>query len=197
MHQTNPLHFIIDLAPLILLLVAFILAKKINKEQKIFKEDIQRRKEYVHKILAFTDEISKGNYEVQLNVEKDQLASELIAMRNSLKTSYIKESKRNWKIKGREIISSTLTKYNVLDELSYYVLSDIIKYTKLIQGAFYLYDDEKGTLKNIASYAYGRKKYLKQEIPIGIGLIGQVAFEKQYIYRKEIPEEYTTITVAT
>ena len=194
MHKSNPLHFIIDLAPLILFLVALVLAKRIDKERNAFKNDIQKRKEYVNKILAFTDEISKGNYEVKLDVNKDYLASKLIEMRDGLKASHLKESKQNWKIKGREIISSTLTKYNVLEDLSYYVLLDIIKYTKLIQGAFYLYDEEKKIIRNIASYAYGRKKYFQQEIEVGIGLVGQVAFEKQYIYRKEIPEDYITIT---
>jgi PAS domain S-box-containing protein len=49
-------------------------------------------------------------------------------------------------------------------------------------------------LKNIASYAYDRQKFIKQEIPVGEGLIGQVAFEKAYIYRKEIPEDYVSLS---
>ena len=197
MHKTNPLHIIIDLAPLVLAGVALLLAKKINKKQKVFENDIKQKKEYLQSIFVFTDEITKGNYEAELDINEesnDELIKKLSAMRDSLKISSQKEIEQNWQIKGKEIISSTLRKFNNIDDLAYNILLDIIKYSDLIQGAFYLYNEEKKVLNNIASYAYGRQKFLNQEIPIGIGLVGQVAYEKQSIYRKEIPEDYVTIS---
>ena len=49
-------------------------------------------------------------------------------------------------------------------------------------------------LKNVATYAYNRKKYVNQEFKIGHGLIGECAYEMDYLYRTEIPDDYTTIT---
>ncbi len=195
MHISNPLHFVIDLAPFILGGVALILAKIIDKDQTSFKNEIIDKKEYLKSIYSFSDEISKGNYEASLDTnKKDDLIKKLILMRDNLKESTIKETEQNWQIKGRDIISSTLRKYNNINQLAYQVLLDIISYTNLIQGSFYLYDEEKQILENVASYAYDRQKFIKQEVPIGVGLIGQVAYEKQYIYRKEIPEDYVSIS---
>ncbi len=195
MHLLNPLHFVIDLAPFILGGIALVLAKIIDKEQSVFKNEIIDKKEYLKSIYTFSDEISKGNYEAYLDTnKKDDLIKKLILMRDNLKESTTKEIEQNWQIKGRDIISSTLRKYNNVNQLAYQVLLDIISYTNLIQGSFYLYDEDNKMLKNIASYAYDRQKFIKQEIPVGIGLIGQVAYEKQYIYRKEIPEDYVSIS---
>ena len=194
MHTANPLHFVIDMAPLILGIVALILAKIIDKNLDSFKKEIKRKKEYLNNILIFSDEISKGNYEAYLETnKKDDLIRKLILMRDNLKTSTSKEIEQNWQIKGRDIISTTLRKYNKVEDIAYQVLLDVINYTNLIQGSFYLFNEEEQTLNNIASYAYDRRKYINQDIPVGIGLIGQVAYEKQYIYRKEIPEDYVSI----
>ena len=195
MHKTNPLHLIIDLAPFILAITAWFLAKKIHKEQQVFEDDIKNKQAYLSSVSRFTEEISKGNYEAELQSEEDdELVNKLLEMRDSLKTSSINEQKQKWEITGREMVSTILRKHNKLEDLAYEVIEEIIKYTHLIQGAFYLYDEEEEHLTNIASYAYGRQKFIKQKIPVGIGLIGQTAFEKQYIYRKEIPEDYVSIT---
>src|SRR5690554_5176560 len=43
-------------------------------------------------------------------------------------------------------------------------------------------------------YAYGRRRFEYHEVPVGKGLLGAVAYEKELIYRTEIPEEYYSIT---
>ena len=53
---------------------------------------------------------------------------------------------------------------------------------------------ENNELHNIATFAYNRRRYERQTVSIGKGLIGQVAFEKAMIYRTEIPDDYFTIT---
>ena len=195
MHFTNPLHFVINLAPFILGGVALALAKIIDKDQEAYKQEIISRKKHLRSIYEFPEEISKGNFEVTLESDDDdELIQKLNLMRDNLKKSTDKEIEQNWQIKGRDIISTTLRKYNRINELSYQVLLDIINYTNLIQGSFYLFEEEKQSLKNIASYAYDRQKFIKQTIPVGKGLIGQAAYEKDYIYRKEIPEDYVSLT---
>jgi len=83
---------------------------------------------------------------------------------------------------------------NDLEELSYKTLVELIKYINVIQGAFYLYVEENNKLVNSASFAYNRRKFLKQEFNLGEGLVGQCAFEMATIFRREIPNDYVSIS---
>jgi transcriptional regulator with GAF, ATPase, and Fis domain len=115
-------------------------------------------------------------------------------MRDNLLANQKKEAEQNWITKGKDEISHILRLHHNIDELSYDVLVKLINYIQTIQGAVYLYDEEKQKLINLATYAYNRRKYLKQEFQIGEGLIGECAYEREFIYRTEIPDDYVTIT---
>lgn len=197
MHKENPMHFIIDMAPLILGFVAYLLAKKIQKDQTKLDNYIEAQTTYIDNISHFAKEIGKGNFDIDIvkNINKnDALIQVLIKMKDDLSASSLKEQEQNWVIKGRDKISNILREYTDLEELSYHVLETLINYVEVIQGSFYIYDEDSKTLKNYASYAYSRKKFIKQEFKIGEGLIGQAAYELATIYRNEIPNYYITIT---
>jgi len=115
-------------------------------------------------------------------------------MRNNLLSNQKKEGDENWIARGKDEISYILRLHNNIEELSYDVLVKLIKYIDTVQGALYIYDEEKQILTNLATYAYNRKKYVQQEFRVGQGLIGECAYERDYIYRTEVPDEYTTIT---
>ena len=97
-------------------------------------------------------------------------------------------------LKGKDIVSKILREHQDLEELSYQILKALNHYIQSTQAAFYLYDEESKILTNTATYAYNRRKYINQEFRIGEGLVGQCAYEMDYIYRTEIPEDYVTIT---
>ncbi len=196
MHTFNPLLFVIDMAPFVLGGIAFVFGKIVDKNETTLIRENKERETYLEKISLFTDEITKGNYrnEIEIGDDTSGVMVKLVAMRENLRVSTDKELNRHWKITGRDIVSSTLRKYNKLEDLAYYTLLEIVKYSGLIQASFYLFDKEENTLNNIASYAYDRKKFIKQTIPMGVGLIGQTAYEKQYVYRKEIPDDYVSIS---
>ncbi len=105
-----------------------------------------------------------------------------------------KERDETWIAKGRDEISGILRLHNDADQLAYEVLVKLVDYIEVVQGAFYLYNEDEGTLENRATYAYNRKKYINQKFTVGYGLIGQCAYEMDVIYRTEIPEDYVTIT---
>ncbi len=196
MHTTNPLHYVIDSAPIILGGVAYLLALQIQKDQNKLEKVINKRQIYEEKVSEFANKIGKGNYDVEIdnNIKNDYLVESLYKMRNALKQNKLQEERNKWIIKGRDIISSTLRKYQDIENLSYNILIDILDYTNLIQGSFYIYNDETKKIINTASYAYDRRKYINQEFSIGQGLIGQAAFEMDTVYRKEIPDYYITVT---
>ena len=115
-------------------------------------------------------------------------------MKQNLLANHKKEADQNWISEGRNLISNILRMYNKLEELADHVLEDLVKYIDAIQGAIYLYDEEEEKLVSLATYAYSRKKFIDREFKLGHGLVGQCAYEKDYIYRTEIPDDYVTIT---
>ena len=196
MHTGNPLQFVIDMAPFILGGVAYLLARKIQKDQEKLELIIAERDVYVEDISKFSRKIGKGHYDTQIEEKyvNDYLARSLAKMRDNLSENKTKEEKQKWIITGKDKISETLRKYTNVNELAYNVLVDIINYTTAIQGSLYIYDEDSEKLINYASYAYDRRKYINQNFSIGQGLIGQAAYEMATVYRKEIPENYVTVS---
>ncbi len=112
----------------------------------------------------------------------------------NIKSNRRKEKEQTWIAEGKDIVSRILREHQELEELSYQILKMLNSYIKSSQAAFYLYEEESKILTNTATYAYNRRKFVSQEFRIGEGLVGQCAYEMDYIYRTEIPEDYVTIT---
>ena len=196
MHTQNPLHFIIDSAPLILGLVSAKLSKAIGRERVQLLEQIKMRERIIEMNVDFASRIGRGDFAELENetIPGDNLGHALSIMRDNLVATYEKENELNWIAKGKEIVRDILSQHTNIDLLAYETIVSLINYIDAVQGAFYIYEDEKDVLRNIATYAYNRKKYINKEFKKGQGLIGQVAFEGEYIYRKEIPNDYVTIS---
>ncbi len=196
MHVKNPLHYIIDLAPFVLSITSFLLAKRIGSKRNILQNLILQKETVIAKNAEFAKKIGEGDFSVEIKdlTKDDRLGESLLLMRNNLVATYQKENELNWIAKGREIIADILRRNNNIELLAYETMVSLISYTNSTQGAFYIFDEDSQKLINIASYAYNRKKYINQEFKIGEGLIGQAGYEKKYIYRKEIPEDYITVS---
>lgn len=195
MFGNNPVQWLLLSVPVISGIAYHLLTKEKEETVNKFNEEIKHTEERINKTAVFAKEIGEGNFNSVLESdESDALTNALLLMRDNLSSNSKKESEENWIAQGKDIVSSILRMHNNIEELSNEVLFELIKYIEVIQGALYIYDDEKETLTNLAIYAYNRKKYVSQEFKIGQGLIGQCAYELDYIYRTEIPEEYITIT---
>ena len=119
-------------------------------------------------------------------------------MKNSLAEAAIKEKQRTWVNTGIASFSQLLRDYgNDLNGLAEQVLRHTIKYMDMNQGAFYTVEnedtEEDALLKMRSCFAWGRKKFIQQEIHSGEGLAGQVWLEKKHVYMEEIPENYLKI----
>lgn len=196
MHAENPLVWFTYLFPVFFALGIYFNQDSIKKISAKFKKQLSEREQRINKIADFAKEIGQGNYESRFEVEGDSdiLGDSLLLMRDNLLTNSKKEADQSWIAEGKDIISNILRMHNKMDELSYDVLVNLIRYIKVIQGALYIYDEDKKVLVNMSTYAYNRKKYVNQEFKIGHGLIGQCAYEMDIIYRTEIPDDYVTIT---
>lgn len=158
-------------------------------------------------IFNFSLEIGKGNFETHFNPlsEEDVLGHSLLDMRNELKKAAdeekrrkIEDEQRNWAAQGIAKFSDILRKNtNELDELSYNIISNLVKYTNSNQGGIYVINDNDRDhlfIEMKASYAYDRRKFINKQIEIGEGLIGRCYQEKEKIYLTEIPHDYIKIT---
>jgi PAS domain S-box-containing protein len=195
-HAHNMSLLIVDFLPILLALLALYQEKRHQKKVLFLEEELRQRDEDINKNAHFAKTIGEGDYNApfQISDEDDILGKSLLVMRDNLLENNKKEAEQSWITTGKDQVAHILRIHNNLDELAYEVLVKLIKYINIIQGALYIYDQDKEVLTNLATYAYNRKKYLNQEFKIGKGLIGQCAYERDIIYRTEIPDNYITIT---
>ncbi len=195
-HQTSPSLLLIDIFPFVAYALVIVLMIQKKAEKDNFKQEIKKREELMDTMAEFAKQIGEGNFNSTLNTDKynNVLAQSLLLMRDNLSENNEKETQQSWIAEGKEVVSDILRKHNKVEELSVKVIHELVKYLNVVQGAMYIYDDEKKILRNVATYAYNRKKFVNQEFKIGHGLIGECAYEMDYIYRTEIPDNYTTIT---
>jgi len=154
-------------------------------------------------LLVFQNKIAEEKASKLLDEAKEnqnkmlQKEEELNVYIKKLEMAQQEEQKRLWASNGltqaMTILRSHSTNQSLYDEL----ISFTVKYTKCVIGAlFFLNEDSKQNkfLELVAAYAYERKKYLQKHIQIGEGLVGQVFLEKEYVYLREIPNDYLKIT---
>ncbi|MBU8892236.1 MAG: PAS domain S-box protein [Bacteroidales bacterium] len=195
-HINNPVHWLIDLLPFVVGITLYFSVRKREKDNKVFKLIIEQRDQDINRNAIFAKKIGEGVYDDEdQDVDADDIIGRsLIVMRDNLLSNNKNEKEQNWISEGKDLISRILRMHNNIDELAYEVIVQLIKYINIIQGTFYIFDNEENKLINRATYAYNRKRYVTQEFRIGEGLIGQCAYEQDIVYRTEIPENYTTIT---
>lgn len=158
-------------------------------------------------IFNFSLEIGKGNFDTDFKPlsNDDVLGHSLVEMRNELKKAEEEEKKRkieddqrNWAAQGVAMFSDILRKNNDdLEELSYDVISNMVKYTNSNQGGIFILNDNDRNnivLEMTGCYAYDRKKFLKRTVEVGEGLVGRCYLEKEKIFLTEIPDDYIKIT---
>lgn len=145
-------------------------------------------------------QIENENFSFQLSEEfrKTTLANSLQHMIDYLKKVKEEEEGRSWFANG---LSFFLELIRNKEEQSFDVLMDrclaeLVKILGANQGALFIIKDESSEsyIELVACYAYDKKKYLRKQISIGEGLIGQAINERDSIYLKNIPVEYIHIT---
>lgn len=196
MHKNNNLVLIFDLFPIILGIIGYRLERWIENLEKSYDNDLDEKKSIIQRNAYFAKQIGEGKLDIEEAAIDDQdlLGKSLIRMKNNLLKTSQKESERSWITAGKDKIATILRLHNDIDELAYDTLVNLIDYINVVQGALYIFDEEENIIENKATYAYNRRKYVNQQFRIGEGLVGQAAFEMDIIYRKEIPEDYLTIT---
>ncbi len=149
--------------------------------------------------------LNKGNYTEKYKFSGSDIfiGKALVDLRDSLKKAQdqdevrkVEEERRNWTNKGHAIFSEILRqRTGGISDLTDNIIKNLVYYLEANQGGLFLINDLKKnqSVELVSAFAYDRKKFFDKEIYLGDGLIGTVAFERNTIYLKEIPEDYIEI----
>lgn len=176
-----------------------------EKQTAYTKDEFGRMGEKVDELVEvlksnadFAQKVGEGKFDAAFKPasENDTLGLSLINMRNNLIENERRDKERNWIVRGVAEVGEILRSHDTLEALGDDVIRFIISKIGAVQGAFYVVedDDNEKKIEMRASFAYNRKKYLKQTFRFAEGLVGQAAIEQDTILRTEIPDDYMTIT---
>ncbi len=172
----------------------------------IFRSTEQLSKN-LHETAIFADSIARNDYEQDFEPlsDDDELGKSLLNMRNDLKKAKLAEEERAkeqekaaWTAKGIAEFSELFRQETSnLEALSRTFISKLSDYVGVVQGGvFILNEDDPEHIKFElqGAVAYNRVKHMEKEFELGIGLVGQCAYEKAPIHLNDVPDDYMEIT---
>ena len=151
-HTKTKILYIIDSAPIIIAVTAYLLSNYARNLYSNVSKDISRMNKLLENNTDFANKIGKGDLHTKFSPDtNDPLGQALIQMRNNLIETQKRESKLSWVAKGKESIGDILRFNNKIEELAYQTLVALVDYTNSVQGAFYIWQEEENTINNIAT----------------------------------------------
>ena len=206
-HLRDPVYIILDLSPFVLAFYAFLLSKRYADTTAVLNDSIKKEFNRMERVYRFVEKLRHGNVDAtyKLQSDDDVLGQAVLSLRDELKKNKEEEEKRREEDRQRHWISEGLAKFGEilrydtdnLEELSYKLISNLVQYINVTQGAFFIINDEEEENKYLemtACYAYNRRKYPDRKLELGEGLIGAAVMEKQTTYLTEVPEDFVNIT---
>lgn len=180
--------------------------KELTQQERLEdKKVIEKIVRNLKKATEFIQKIASGNYDATWSgmddtnqrLNENNLAGELVKMRDQMKKVRADETRRSWTNEGIARFTQSLSRRdeNIEETLGVF-LSELVKYLNANQGVVFLVNNsDEGTILELkACYAYGRQKFISQTLKPGEGLAGQAYMEKDAIYLTDVPENYLKIS---
>jgi len=211
-HQIGIFHggsfvlYLIDLMPVYGILFSFYFLRKEIKMSEVLNSLIAKEKRNTEKAIQYMHDLqsgklvkeSTGDPENELFTSLDKLRKTLLFNKEAEELRKREDFQRNWVSEGLAMFGEILRQPGEnMQEYSYLLISNLVKYLKANQGGFFSIETNKETGKYFqmqACYAYDRRKFADKQIEWGTGLIGTCALEKKTIYMSDIPKDYLLIT---
>lgn len=167
---------------------------KLEKQLKAKDLEISKR---VSAIQQVANRVANGDYSQRAtdNSEDDlgDLVGSLNNMTDSLKKSFEKINKSDWRQKGLAILNESLVGNKSVKEVANNSLTQLIEYGNCINGSLYLFDE--GILK--LNSVFGLEGNMKKTFELGEGMVGQTfVSEKMQVYNN-LHEDDFTVTFAS
>lgn len=175
---------------------------QVNNPREVIDNSINNFK----KASEFIKGITSKNYEVQwagLNQSnsmknENNLAGELLKMRDQMKLAKNEDERRFWVNEGLAKFSQLVRNHQAnLPRLSEEVTRFLAKYMNAQQGSLYVLNDDNTNdlfLELVACFAFDKKKFITKRIEIGDGMVGQTYLENEATVLKQVPPNYVQIT---
>ncbi|MBQ9470462.1 MAG: PAS domain-containing protein, partial [Bacteroidales bacterium] len=205
-HIASPMMYLFDMLPIMLALVTYFVARSISIRNTMVDKRTHGDQLHQHRLYRFVEDLIAGKTDTEFEGEElDALDRALVGLRDYIASSKRDEAQRRqddelrrWSTEGLAKFGEIL-RYNNdnIEELSYQVVLNLVKYVGANQGGFYLLDtSDKSNVhfRMTACYAYERRKYADRVIAWGDGLVGACALERQMIHLKKVPDSFLKIT---
>lgn len=170
---------------------------KRDKLERMLKEKDQEMTRRVSAIQKIANRVANGNYTEKVidNAGGDlgDLAESLNYMTESLKNSFEKINKSDWRQKGLALLNESLVGNKSVKEVSNRALKQLIEYGKCINGSLYLYDE--GILK--LNNAFGLEANMKKSFEPGEGMVGQAFITSKTQVYNNLHEDDFVVTFAS
>jgi GAF domain-containing protein len=161
-------------------------------------EQLKDATEFVGSIAQGKLDLDYKSLDAQYTSGKNKLADSLISMQEKLKEMNVADQQRNWANEGLTKFVDILRSSNDnITTLGDKIISNLVQYTSSNQGGLYILNDEDENnkfLELISLFAFDTKKFEKQKIKLGEGILGQTFLEKETTLLTEIPDDYIRIT---
>ena len=205
-HSKNPVYIILDLSPLVLAFYGYLVSRQYALSANMLNQTIQQYQDRINRVHAFVEELRKGNTEATYQQdEDDHLGAAILSLRDELKKNQEEEAQRRKEDEQRHWVSEGLAQFgdilrqdtNNLEELSHKVISNLVKYCGVVQGALFIINGEEDNDKHLemtSCYAYDRHKFPDKRVDLGEGLLGSTVMERETTYMTDVPQEYVNIT---
>lgn len=178
-----------------------------GNEMGLLVNNVNQLSETLFYASEFAREIGQGNLDAQYRGKKESmsatennLVATLESMRLRLKEVAQRDQEERWIAAGIAHFANVLRGAAELDldSLSYLIISNLVQYMELQQGAIYLVEEQmlQTVLRLQAAYAMSKRRYLNKELLPGEGLVGQAYRDKQLIYVEDVPPGFDKISSA-
>lgn len=150
----------------------------------------------------FAYELGHGKLKAKYDerYSNDVLAKSILALQDQLLLAEAEQQQINWVNQGIAHFNEILKdEPENVKTFGVNILNNLTNYMNVSQGALFLTQTEVAEeeiiyLERIATYAYGRKKFVRQKIEVGENLLGQCVLEKRTIHLQNLPEDYPHIS---
>lgn len=155
-------------------------------------------------IKSILDPIAALKNAMHTSTNTDQLVesdlegnNEIVDMANHY-NSLIKRLKRQfWITNGKNSLNEALSGDINLEQLTQKAINFLSRTLHAGKGVFYIYNDKTKNLELKAAFSFTQKGEFKKQYPIGHGIIGQVALEKEPILLSNIQNSELLIETGT
>ncbi|WMN11165.1 GAF domain-containing protein [Marivirga salinae] len=159
------------------------------------------------KAALYVKKVASGEYDVQWEgmteenreLNKENLAGQLIEMKKQMQLADIENKKRIWSTEGLSKLTEIIRNSEQdTKDLTFQSTKYLTEYLGAQQGSLFILvqdedDENQKHLELSAAYAFDRRKFLDKKLEIGQGLVGQTYRERETLLLTEIPQNYTFI----